>query len=249
MESNLRDALEFLTNLGEENAEPKVIEIDGKIYCNKSLKRYDDAPKAEPIRGASLTALLDYILNNPAELPDRKMILHVTAPNEVRFYSALDKERKREVLFEASAKLPCFRFDQYMSQEEFIIGMQSCFVKNDDSELLLKVSGSIENKSVAHYGDDGVSQKATIKQGIASRTDVIVPNPVTLIPYRSFLEIKQIESQFVFRISEDRNEQPIFKLVEADGGAWKFAAMRRIAEYLSDNLSELMASGMITVIA
>lgn len=249
MESNLRDAINYLVDLGEENAEPKVVEIGGKIYCNKNLKRYDEAPKAEPIKGASLTALLDYILNNPAELPDRKMILHVTAPDEVRFYSALDKERKREVLFVASAKLPCFRFDQYMSQEEFIIGMQSCFVKNDDSELILKVSGNVENKSVTHYGDDGVSQKATIKQGIASRADVIVPNPVTLIPYRTFLEIKQIESKFVFRISEDRNEQPIFKLVEADGGAWKFAAMRRIADYLSDNLSDLITSGMITIIA
>ena len=136
-----------------------------------------------------------------------------------------------------------------MSQEEFIIGMQSCFVQNQDSELILKVSGNVENKSVAHYGDDGVSQKATIKQGIASRADVIVPNPVTLIPFRTFLEVKQIESKFVFRIGEDRNEQPIFKLVEADGGAWKYAAMRRVADYLADNLQDLIKSGMITVIA
>lgn len=249
MESNLRDAINYLVNLGDENAEPKVIEIDGKLYCNKSLKRYDEAPKAQPIGGASLTALIDYILNNPAELPDRKMILHVTAPDKVIFYSSLDKERERETLFVASAKLPSFEFDHYMSQEEFIIRMQSCFVQNEDSELILKVSGNVENKSVAHYGDDGVSQKATIKQGIASRADVIVPNPVTLIPYRTFLEVKQIESKFVFRISEDRNEQPIFKLVEADGGAWKYAAMRRVADYLADNLQDLIKSGMITVIA
>ena len=80
MESNLRDAIDYLVNLGDENAEPKVVEIDGKLYCNKSLKRYDETPKASPISGASLTALMDYIINNPAELPDRKMILHVTAP-------------------------------------------------------------------------------------------------------------------------------------------------------------------------
>lgn len=249
MESNLRDAIDYLVNLGDENAEPKVVEIDGKLYCNKSLKRYDETPKASPISGASLTALMDYITNNPAELPDRKMILHVTAPDEVRFYSSLDKERERETLFVATAKLPRFEFDHYMSQEEFIIGMQSCFAQNQDSELILKVSGNVENKSVAHYGDDGVSQKATIKQGIASRADVIVPNPVTLIPYRTFLEVKQIESKFVFRIGEDRNEQPIFKLVEADGGAWKYAAMRRVADYLADNLQDLIKSGMITVIA
>lgn len=249
MESNLRDAINYLVDLGEENAEPKVIEINGKTYCNKNLKRYDDNPKAEPIKGASLTALLDYILNNPAELPGRKMILHVTAPDEVRFYSALDKERKREILFIAQANLPQFYFDRPMEQEEFIIGMQSCFISNDDREIILKVSGNVENKSVSTYGDDGVSQKATIKQGIASRADVIVPNPVSLIPYRTFLEIEQIESKFVFRIGEGRNGVPTFKLIEADGGAWKYAAMRRIADFLSDNLKELVVSGTITVIA
>lgn len=249
MESNLRDAIDYLVNLGDENAEPKVIEIDGKLYCNKSLKRYDETPKARPISGASLTALLDYILNNSSEFPERKMILHVTAPDEVRFYSSLGKERERETLFVATANLPSFGFDHYMIQEEFIISMQSCFVQNGDAELILKVSGNVENKSVAHYGDDGVSQRATIKQGIASRADVIVPNPVTLIPYRTFLEVKQIESKFVFRIGEDRNEQPTFKLVEADGGAWKYAAMRRVADFLSEHLKEQIASGMITVIA
>lgn len=249
MENNLRDAIAYLVELGDENAEPKVLEIAGKTYCNKSMKRYDDMPKADPIRGASLTALLDYVLNNQDEMPDGKMILHVTAPDQVRFYSALDRDRNRETLFIADAKLPEFHFDSYMNQENFIIGLQAAFLKNDDAELITKVAGNVENKSVATYGDDGVTQKATVKQGVASRADVIVPNPVTLIPYRSFLEINQIESKFVFRIGEGRDSQPVFKLVEADGGAWKYTAMRRVADYLSDNLVDLIKTGKITVIA
>lgn len=249
MENNLRDALAYLVELGDENAEPKVLQIAGKTYCTKNMKRYDDMPKADPIRGASLTALLDYILNNQSEMPAGKMILHVTTPDQVRFYSALDKERNRETLFVADARLPEFCFDSYMGQESFIIGLQAAFLKNEDAELILKVAGNVENKSVATYGDDGVAQKATVKQGVASRVDVIVPNPVTLIPYRSFLEINQIESKFVFRIGEGRDGQPVFKLVEADGGAWKYTAMRRVADYLSDNLADLIKSGKITVIA
>lgn len=35
----------------------------------------------------------------------------------------------------------------------------------------------VEAKTTANYGDDGVSQKTTIKQGIASKADVLVPNP------------------------------------------------------------------------
>lgn len=39
MESNLRDVIEFLVNLGDENSEPKVIEINGKTYCTKNLRK------------------------------------------------------------------------------------------------------------------------------------------------------------------------------------------------------------------
>lgn len=249
MESNLRDVIEFLVNLGDENSEPKVIEINGKTYCTKNLRRYDEKPKADAIEGASLTALLDYIIDNQQEMPDGKMIVHVTSPTTVRFYSSLDKERKRETLFIAKAKLPEFDFGRNMSQENFVIGLQSCFFKNDDVDMILKVAGNVESKTVASYGDDGVTQKATIKQGIASKADVIVPNPVSLIPYRTFLEIEQVESKFVFRISEGIGGTPEFKLIEADGGAWKYEAMQRVAEYLKQCLANLIMEGKIIVIA
>ena len=246
---NLKEAMQYLVGLAEDNVSPETIEICGKTYCTKNLKRYDEQPKASPICAASLTALIDYIANNPGELPDCKMIVHVTAPDEVCFYSALDKERTRETLFMAKAKLPRFDFDTAMSQESFIIGLQSCFVENEDRALIMKVAGNVENKSVSTYGDDGVSQKATIKQGIASKADVLVPNPVTLIPYRTFLEVEQIESRFVFRIKEGREGEPLFKLVEADGGAWKYEAMESVAFYLKVNLADFIEAGKLTVIA
>lgn len=248
MESNLRDAINYLVELGEANAEPKTIEIDGKLYCNKALKRYDNKPKASAITAASLTSLVDYIRMSKQELHD-KMILHVVNPTCVKLYSALDKEREREYLFESNAKLPKFEFDYTLSQEQFIIGLQACFKKNKDSEMLLKVSGNVENKTVANYGDDGVSQKATIKQGVVSKVDVIVPNPVTLIPYRTFLEVDQPESNFIFRITEGRDGAPGFKLIEADGGAWKYEAMARVQDFLGDCLKDLIDEGKIILIA
>ena len=82
-----------------------------------------------------------------------------------------------------------------------------------------------------------VSQKTTIKTGIANKTDVIVPNPVKLRPYRTFAEIEQPESSYVFRIM-DTDRGPAFKLVEADGGLWKNGTMQKIKEYLEYELSE-----------
>lgn len=82
------------------------------------------------------------------------------------------------------------------------------------------------------------TQKTTIQQGVASRADVIVPNPVSLIPYRTFLEITQPESSFVFRIDGSDN-MPEFTLIEADGGLWVNQAKAEIKKYLEKNLKEL----------
>lgn len=44
----------------------------------------------------------------------------------------------------------------------------------------VKFAGTVESGTLAEYGDDGVTQKATVKTGIASKGDAIVPNPVKL---------------------------------------------------------------------
>lgn len=243
----IKNALEFITDLKEMAMEPKVLEIKGKTYCNKELKRYGREEKAEAIKASTLTSLLDYIKNCSTELRDH-MILHVVSPTMVRLYSGLDEERKREELFVSSATVPNFRFDQWYDQERFIIELQANFEVSDDLLTVMKVSGNVEVKTTGTYGDDGVSQKTTIKQGIASKADVIVPNPVTLFPYRTFLEVDQPSSQFVFRIS-DGGDGPVFKLIEAEGGLWKNAAMLNIKEYLERNLADFADAGRITIIA
>ena len=90
---------------------------------------------------------------------------------------------------------------------------------------------------MAEYGDDGVSQKATIKTGIASKEAAIVPSPVTLTPYRTFTEIAQSPSQFIFRMKQNGGVIQC-ALFEADGGAWKNYVKDAIAEYLNDLLRD-----------
>lgn len=59
------------------------------------------------------------------------------------------------------------------------------------------------------------------------------PNPVTLAPYRTFREIAQPESQFVFRLRGGvEGALPHAALFEADGAEWKLAAVGRIASFL-----------------
>ena len=77
---------------------------------------------------------------------------------------------------------------------------------------------------------------------------MLVPNPVSLTPYRTFAEIKQPSSQYVFRV-KDEDRGPLFKLVEADNGLWRISAMKSIKEYFEFELGDLLGQRNITIIA
>ena len=62
-----------------------------------------------------------------------------------------------------------------------------------------------------------------------------MPNPVELAPYRTFPEVEQPISKFIFRMQEG----PRAALYEADGGAWRNKAILSIKEYLQEELKEL----------
>ena len=227
----IKEAMKYVTELKEQAMEPKIVEINGRTYCDKELRRYDVNEKASPLTVSTLTALVDYIKGCTEELRD-KMIIQIKSPSEITLISGLDEERNREKLITVEADLPHFKANRWVTQDK------SMFVKTSDLEAIMKVAGNIEAKTTANYGDDGVTQKTTIQQGVASRADVIVPNPVSLIPYRTFLEITQPESSFVFRIDGSDN-MPEFTLIEADGGLWVNQAKAEIKKYLEKNLKEL----------
>lgn len=228
----IRAALEYINGLKE----PTIKEIDGNTYSDKPLERISYIPYAGAIEMKTLSSFVEYIKANIDEMSD-KMIVHVVSPTEVRLYSALDMDRKREYLVKVNAELPDFRFGNFIDHESFVIALQSKFVPNDDRDLVLKFAGTVEDGTVAQYGDDGVTQKATVKTGLASKADAVVPNPVNLIPYRTFLEVQQPASDFIFRMKSSCGVQ--CAIFEADGGAWKNEAMNNIKEYLKNELADL----------
>lgn len=230
----IKKALEYIVGMSE----PQVLEINGETYSDKGLHRICHNPKAQSIELTTLTSLVEYIKAG-IDTMDGKMIIHVSSPECVRLYSMLDLDRVREYLVEVNAQIPEFRYGRYMDHKSFLIALQSKFIPNDDRELLLKFTGTVENGTVSQYGDDGVTQKATIKTGIASKGEAVVPNPVRLRPFRTFVEVEQPESAFVFRMREDGGSGVECAVFEADGGAWKNAAMKNIKEYLQFELSDL----------
>lgn len=231
----IKKALEYIVGMSA----PTITKIGGQDYSDKPLNRINYNPKADPIALTTLTSLVDYIRHDIDVMPE-KMIVHVKSPVSVSLYSALDPTRVRERMVEVSAEVPRFEFGHFIEHEEFCIALQSKFMPTDDRALLLKFAGTVEAGSVAEYGDDGITQKATIKTGIASKGDAIVPSPCRLKPYRTFVEVDQPESDFVFRMQQNsRSGEVMCALFEADGGAWRRVAMRDIADYLKDALEGL----------
>lgn len=230
----IKQALEYIVGMSK----PQVLEIDGETYSDKGLHRICHNPKAQAIELTTLTSLVEYIKAG-IDTMDDKMIIHISSPECVHLYSQLDLDRIREYIVEVKAQVPEFQYGRYMDHESFLIALQSKFIQNNDRDLLLRFTGTVENGTVAQYGDDGVTQKATIKTGIASKGEAVVPNPVRLRPFRTFIEVEQPESAFVFRMRQDGDDGVECAIFEADGGAWKNAAMKNIKEYLQFELGDL----------
>lgn len=232
-----REGLEYLVDLGVKKQDIK--EVNGFNYSTERLHLVTE-PKANAIVTSSLSSLVDYINSNHSDLEKEELIIHVESPTRVALYGALDKNRTREKFMECEAITPNnIRYNNFLDPEGFNIMLQSSFSDNNDKKLLLKVTGCIKEDTVKEVGDDGVSQGVTIKTGVASVNTVAVPNPVILAPFRSFQEIEQVESKFIFRMQSG----PRAALFEADGGMWRNEAISRIKTYLKENINNIRILG------
>jgi len=234
----LKDALQYLIGLGNVRTE----QIGNEIFSTQPLHRVKEAT-ADPIIVHSLSGFVDYLIHDfDKKLP---LMVHVVSPTEVVAFSSFNRDYERNVLIKAQAMLPDPAIGRWLDVEEFIIRLQAAFLATEDRSLVLKVVGNIKEESVNTIGDDGVSQSVVAKTGVATVGNVKVPNPVFLHPYRTFVELDQPGSQFVFRMQSGLR----CALFEADGGAWKIEAMRLIRDYLSGALEDELHDERVILIA
>lgn len=231
----IEKALKYINSLKT----PEIREIGGQTYSDKQLFRISHNPKAQVIKLNSLTSLVQYLLRGWDKTDSKKLFIHVVSPTSVHVFSQMDDECERNFYLEVNALLPEFRYNTFIDHDEFCIGLQAKFKAKGDRDLLLKFAGTVVAGSVSEYGDDGVTQKATVKTGVASKADVVVPNPVKLTAYRTFLEVPQPEATYVFRMKEGKYGPVQCALFECDGGAWQLEAKESILRYLTSELQDL----------
>jgi hypothetical protein len=243
-------AMKFLIEQGIKPSERSIISKSGTEYVvndqgeANALKPQVFGQANDPIKINTLTGLVEYIKSGIERVNDR-LIIQVINEMTVKLQGKLAADGSREVLAISNAIVPHFRFGYFYDTETMNIALQSQFVVNEHSQVLLKVIGNIAENNISEASDDGVSQAVTIKQGVASKVNVKVPNPVELAPYRTFLEVEQPTSKFIFRMKEG----PSAAIFEADGGAWRNEAIRNIHEFLYHQLEESITDGHIVIMA
>lgn len=236
MTENIKDALEYAVELA--GKEQKVIKAEnGRLYYDvesSTLRELD--PKRYPPNLAlnTLDSLVDYLKTDLDKLGNKRLLVVVESPRDVSVFEELDENENRAKLVNVMSMTPDIRFGQYEEASDFNIMLQSRFVDAEDRSTVIEFASALKIENGTEIVDNGISQTATIKTGVASLGQAKAPNPVTLRPYRTFAEVEQPASQFIYRI----NKLGSMALFEADGGKWKLDAINNIADYLKSKLGE-----------
>lgn len=235
-----------------DNMSPQLHNIEGVMWSDKPIHRIKDIQKFETVSFTTLTGLVDY-LRSGIDVPNvfiNHIFVNVVSPTKIEVISGIDGVNfyERSAIAEVNAVLPKVRIGEWLEQSAFCILLRSCFVDvqnrednsllDTDRDALIGVASNIVSGTIAEYQDTGISQKATLKTGIQESEDKLLPEKVTLRPYRTFLEVEQPKSEFIFRAQDSRGGGVQLALYEADGGRWKMDAMRAVKEYLMEQLKE-----------
>lgn len=227
--------------------EEKVIKSNGKTYYDRnkhSLTELDGKKYADTLTVSTLQGIVDFIKAKFDRDGDR-LVLHVKNPTSVEVLSQLDDNGRRENILTSVVDLPSYPFGRFLKPSDFIIQLQSIFQRNNDAEALLEFTAAIKIDNGIELKDNGVGQTTVVKSGAASVAEAKVPSPATLQPYRTFLEVPQPESAFIFRLDDEGR----CALFEADGGLWKNEAILNVRKYLEVSFKQEIEDGKINIIA
>lgn len=222
---------------GAQGATERTHKIGQHVFSTTPLHHLPFKAEAEPtaLPFNSLGAMAEYLKANRDGLELDKLVLLVSSPTVVQLYGPIVGEKKQRLCYATAVAKNLIEkwVDTYHPQEAFVVAMQSRFEDIHDRAAVLRVISKLREEQSLEHDDDGIGQRATVKAGVVLATQVEVPNPVTLAPFRTFREVSQPGSQFVLRVQKG----PSVALFEADGGAWQIQAVERVAAWLSQEIT------------
>ena len=213
----IKEALEYIVNLSAPHLEFR----NGSHYADRTLHRIPNELTASPLAVHTLSAVRDYIESGADECAEdedsigRRFVIHVADYDRVYLYRELNSDKARECLLEAELSAPMFPFGRWLGVEEFIINMQTHFVPTEVRDTLVQLISTVTTE-----------------------------NGVSLAPYRTFTEVEQPKSPFVFRIRQTGDEVQA-ALFAADADAWKREAIANIRDWFEQHIPQELREDVI----
>lgn len=201
--------------------------VEYAIDDDGDVCKLDERLVNNPLCLSQLTSLVDWLMSEASKLPEG-LIINITSPTNIGVFGPLDKQGRRPQYVDVQAIVPHIPFGSFMDQEDMVINLQANFEDSKDRDVVMQVVSNLKDEEVHQQTDDGVTQTVTINSGVATVSDVKVPNPVELTPYRTFQEVAQPTSRFIFRMRQGGQSA----LFEADNSQWQVAAKQEIKVYL-----------------
>jgi hypothetical protein len=167
--------------------------------------------------------------------------LHVVDYLTVQLISvSADEFGRRHVYAEAKHQSECpFKFNEYMAAEKFMIDLRTSFYLTDEAVKVQTVVSSLESGQTISMADDGLSQQVEIKAGTISKTNVVLPSEgIPLIPWRTFRDATPVESKFLLRLKQVKDDLPLVALYEIDA-KWRLDTVNSIAKWLKENTKDV----------
>lgn len=189
----IKEAIEYIVSMGPANQHV----INGAPYSDKPLQRIK-GPSFNTLQVKTISALCQYVKNNPEEIDLKDTFVLVEDLNSVSFLGA-SKQGLRPVYCTAHYKPSSFDFSGRYNQQKFVTEVMAYFVGTPGRKKLLEYVGTTRYTEESDFMDDGVCQAATIQKTV-NRDLVKFWNPVELCMSKTFPEIELIQEKMNLRM-------------------------------------------------
>lgn len=215
-----------------------IVHEDGQAYSRFNLKPVFNDPRPSSLGMSTLDGISDYIDKNLDDVNAENCIIVIDTYDHITVYSPVegDENDRHKIAVSSCNGVDIFNFGEYLEQEDFIISFSSLFCETPDKEKILAAVATMQILDEVSGDDNGLTTARKASNNVLCGVDEaeMPKTVVTLKPFRTFREVDQPESAFIFRYRKGRHGLPEIALFEADGGAWKLEAKSRIKAYLSE---------------
>lgn len=201
------------------------------------------APKPEPLRFEILKGLLSYVRENPDKVG--KMFLVVENPRSILCVGENDSGGLRPTWAEVSngrgGKESVVMHGNPMDPEAFLALLRKEFRDTTDRGYLLELVSTLRMEAVTTLTDDGVTQRAAVKDGVHFAKSVPIRPELELAPADlTFPDVEPPLMKHVFRLlGGGEKEKPKCVLLSCRVPEWDAAVCQKLATILGEATKDL----------